>query len=117
MGACPKGAERPKRTSGVPWLFRESSGCSVCFKDTKSLLPVSFSFQVLKNTSPSSMAFDPVVGVGLAHIHILSEEPGKMSRNLCVYRPLLPRKSCPQHNKFSPGKIPGKKPAFSLCLA
>lgn len=109
MGACPNGAESPKTTSGVLWLFMESTVSSLCFKDTKSLLSVSFPFQVLKNSSLSSMAFDPVVGLGLAENYTVSEEPGQMSRCLCAYRPLLQRKSCPHHSKVSPGKSPGRK--------
>lgn len=85
MGACPKGTESPKRTSGVLWLFMESSGSSVCFKDTKSLLPVSFSFQVLKNTSHSSMAFDPVVGVGLADNYTVSQRSQARCPGTCVF--------------------------------
>lgn len=105
----PKWGESPKTTSGVLWLFMESTGSSLFFKDTKSLFSVSFSFQVLKNSSLSSMAFKPVVGVGLAENYTVSEEPGQRSRCLCACRPLLQRKSGPHHSKVSPGKTPGRK--------
>lgn len=105
----PKWGESPKTTSGVVWPSIESTGSSLFLKDTKSLFSVSFSFQVLKNSSLSSMAFKPVVGVGLAENYTVSEEPGQTPRCLCACRPLLQRKSCAQHSKVSPGKTPGRK--------
>lgn len=96
---------QPVGCYGSLWKAQEV----LCFSDTKSLFSVSFSFQVLKNSSLSSLAFKPVVGVGLAENYTVSEELGQTSRCLCACRPLLQRKSCPHHSKVSPGKAPGRK--------
>lgn len=116
VGACPNGAESPKTTSGVLWLFMESTGSSLFFRHQEPLFCL-FLFKSWRTAASAPWLLSQ--WWGLAWLKIIQSQRSQARRpGACVLAgPFSRGRAVHTTARSLQVKPQAGRPAFSLCLA